>query len=327
MRLVGAAVFALTLLCPLTGVCAAEPMTVEARIPLGQVRGRIDHLAIDLARKRLFVAELGNNSVSVVDLAGRKVSKRLSGLKEPQGVGYVPETDTLYIANAGDGSVRFFQGEGLPPSGRIELGEDADNIRVDSATGRVYIGFGNGAIAILDTVSRRKIGEIKLKAHPESFQLDPAGTKIWVNVPEGGQVAVLDRAAGKQVGTWPLKEARSNFPMAIDHDNRQVVIVARQPSRIIAFNEENGTIAAQSDTCADADDVFVDSRRKRVYVSCGEGFVDVFEKQPSAFQRLDRVRTVSGARTSLFVSDLDRLFLAVRASGGEPAAIWILRPQ
>jgi YVTN family beta-propeller protein len=326
MRFVGFTVFALALFLSVADMRAAEPLTIEAKIQLGKVDGRIDHFAIDPARKRLFVAELGNNSVGVIDLTERKVIKRLSGLKEPQGVGYLPATDTLYVANAGDGSVHLFQGADLSPIGKIKLGEDADNIRVDNAAERVYVGFGNGGVAVVDAASRQKIGKINLKAHPESFQLDPASAKIWVNVPDAGHVAVLDRDSAKQVATWPLKDARANFPMAVDQGNQRVIIITRRPARLIAFVQD-GTIAAQSDTCGDSDDVFVDAKRQRVYVSCGEGFIDVFENQASAFQRLGRVRTVPGARTSLFVTDLDQLFLAVRAADNEPAAIWILRPQ
>ncbi len=326
MRFIGFTAFALASFISVADMRAAEPMIIEAKIPLGKVEGRIDHFAIDPARKRLFVAELGNNSVGVIDLAERMVIKRLSGLKEPQGVGYVPSTDTLYVANARDGSVHLFQGAELSPIGQIDLGEDADNIRVDSASGRVYVGFGNGGIVVIDAASRQKIGEIKLKAHPESFQLDQASGKIWANVPDASHVAVLDRGSGQQVAAWSLKDARSNFPMAVDQSNQRVIIITRRPAKLIAFSAHDGTIAAQSDTCGDSDDVFVDAKRQRVYVSCGEGFIDVFENQASAFQRLGRVRTVPGARTSLFVADLDQLFLAVRAAGNEAAAIWILRP-
>src|SRR5205085_2267219 len=255
MRFVGFAVLVLASFLSVADIRAAETMTIEAKIPLGKVEGRIDHFAIDPARKRLFVAELGNNSVGVIDLAEGKVIKRLSGLKEPQGVGYMPSTDTLYVANAGDGSVDLFQGADLSSTGKIELGEDADNIRVDDAAGRVYVGFGKGGVAVVDAASRKKIGEIKLKAHPESFQLDQASGKIWANVPDAGQVAVLDRGADQQVATWPLKDARSNFPMAVDQGNQRVIIVARQPAKLIAFNAKDGTITAQSDTCGDADDV------------------------------------------------------------------------
>src|SRR5215468_1241875 len=87
------------------------PLQLEAKIPLGEVAGRIDHLAIDLSRQRLFVAELGNDSVAVVDLKAGKVKHVITGLKEPQGIGYVPSSDTVFVANAGDGTVRLFRGE------------------------------------------------------------------------------------------------------------------------------------------------------------------------------------------------------------------------
>jgi YVTN family beta-propeller protein len=133
----------------LANVAVAEPaetapLQLEAKVPLGDVRGRIDHMAVDLKRQRLFVAELGNDSVAIVDLANRKVIGRISGLKEPQGVGYEPSTDMLYVANAGDGSVRLFEGNDYKAVGRIELGSDADNIRIDAASNRVFIGYGSG---------------------------------------------------------------------------------------------------------------------------------------------------------------------------------------
>src|SRR5947208_2703706 len=129
---------------------ALAPLQQEAKIPLGNVKGRIDHLAVDLARQRLFVAELGNDSLGVVDLKARKLGKRIAGLKEPQGVGYVEATDTVYVANAGDGAVRLFRGEGLEPAGAIDLKSDADNVRVDAENKQVLVGYGSGAIAVID---------------------------------------------------------------------------------------------------------------------------------------------------------------------------------
>jgi YVTN family beta-propeller protein len=150
-----------------------SPLQLEAKIALGNVRGRIDHMAVDIKRQRLFVAELGNDTVGVVDLANRSVIRTIPGLSEPQGVGYEPWTDTLFVANARDGSVHLFDGNDYKSTGRIELGSDADNIRVDAAAKRVVIGYGGGALAIIDPATRSKLSDIPLKAHPESFQLDP----------------------------------------------------------------------------------------------------------------------------------------------------------
>ena len=109
------------------------PLQLETKVPLGDVSGRIDHMAIDLSRRRIFVAELGNDTLGVVDLNERKVLHRIAGLKEPQGIGYLASNDTLYVANAGDGSVLLFRGADYAGAGRIDLGRDADNIRVDTA--------------------------------------------------------------------------------------------------------------------------------------------------------------------------------------------------
>jgi DNA-binding beta-propeller fold protein YncE len=327
MRLIGPAIAGVGIALASAGWAAGPaPLELEAKIPLGEVRGRIDHFSIDLGRQRLFVAELGNDSVGVIDLRARRLLHTITGLKEPQGVGYVPSTDMLYVANAGDGSVRLFRGAELTPTGRIDLGDDADNIRVDAEANRVYIGYGKGALAIVDPLSRARIGDIALKAHPEAFQLDRSGGRIFANLPDAGQIAVIDIAAAKQVTAWPVREARANFPMAFDDVSRQVAVVFRRPARLMVFTAQDGSVAANLEACGDADDVFVDARRHRLYLSCGEGVIDVMEKQGSGYARIARVPTVAGARTSLLVPEIDRLLVAVRATAREPAAIWVFRP-
>jgi YVTN family beta-propeller protein len=304
---------------------ASAPLILEAKIPLGQVSGRIDHLGIDVKRRRLLVAELGNNSLSVVDLAAGKVLSSIAGLSEPQGVAYVPFADSVFVANAGDGSVHVLRGENLTPIGRIELGDDADNVRVDTARHRVLVGYGKGALAVIDPVSLSKIADIRLKAHPEGFQIDDTGTQVFVNVPDAREISVVDVATGS-TGSLATQGAGSNFPMAIDGDAHRFLVVFRSPPTLMALSSQDGHVVAQAETCGDADDVFVDRKRRRVYVSCGQGVVDVLELVEAGYRRLARVPTVSGARTSLFVPELDRLFVAVRAGSNEPAAIWVFRP-
>jgi YVTN family beta-propeller protein len=305
----------------------AVPLQLETKIPLGDVLGRIDHMAIDLKRQRLFVAELGNDSVGIVDLADRKVIGRIPGQKEPQGVGYEPSTDMLYVANAGDGSVRLFEASDYKPAGRIELGSDADNIRIDAASNRVFIGYGSGALAVIDSATRSKVGDIPLKAHPEAFQIAPDTSQIFVNVPDDHGIAVVDRASQKQVGDWPQAGRGANFPMALDHVRRQVLVIFRAPAALGVFSMTDGKRIATTETCGDADDLFIDAKRAFVYVSCGAGFLDVLEVKEATYRRIARIPTVSGARTSLFVPEMDRLLVAVRANSGQPAAIWMYRPM
>jgi YVTN family beta-propeller protein len=303
---------------------AGAPLVLEAKIPLGDVSGRIDHLAVDMKRQRLFVAELGNNSLGVVDLASGKVLRRITGLSEPQGVAYVPFADSIYVANAGDGSVRVLRGDDLAPIGRIDLGDDADNVRVDTLRNRVLVGYGKGALALVDPGSRTKTAEIRLKAHPEGFQINETGTRVFVNIPDAGDIEVIDLAAGS-TRSLPMQGAGANFPMAIDAAAHRVLVVFRSPPSLMALSSEDGHVVAKAETCGDADDVFVDAKRRRIYVSCGDGIIDVLQPAETGYRSLGRVPTVSGARTSLFVPELDRLFVAVPARSSEPAAVWVFR--
>jgi DNA-binding beta-propeller fold protein YncE len=295
------------------------PLQLEGKIPLGTVRGRIDHMAIDLDRRRLFVAELGNDSVGVVDLDARKVVHVIGGLKEPQGVDYLPAGDTLVVANGGDGSVRFYQGPDYAANGRVDLGDDADNVRADQAANQVIVGYGSGALAVIDVAGRRKVADIRLPGHPESFQRDPGSNRIYVNIPNRRAIAVVDRDAGKQTASWPMA-AGANFPMGLD----PVLVMFRSPAKLGALAMQDGAAVAAVDACGDADDLFLDAKRRRIYVSCGEGVIDVLDAQ--TYRRMARIPTVAGARTSFFAPAIDRFMLAVRAAAGEPAAIWLFRP-
>jgi DNA-binding beta-propeller fold protein YncE len=307
-------------------VATAELLQLETKIPLGDVRGRIDHMVIDRDRNRLVVAELENDSVAIVDLKDRKVLHVITGLKEPQGVAYVPSTDILYVANAGNGAVLLFRGGDYAAAGTIELGEDADNIRLDPSTKTVFVGYGSGALAVIDAATQRKVADIPLGTHPESFQLTSDGGRIYVNLPKARALAVLDAATRKQLAIWPASVGGRNFAMALDHATQRVIVVFRTPPKLAAFSMVDSGLIEIAETCGDADDVFVDAKRQRIYVSCGDGFLDVFDKQNHPYRRLAHIATASGARTSLFVHELDRLFVAVRANAGEPAGIWVFRP-
>ena len=302
------------------------PLALEAKIPLGVVEGRIDHMALDAERGRLFVAELGNDTVAVVSLPDRKVIRVIDNLKEPQGVGYLGSSDTLYIANGGDGTLGMYAGAEYALKKRLDLKDDADNIRIDANANQIFVGYGSGAIEIVDSTTGQQVGNVALKGHPESFQLSRDGQRIFVNVPSVREVAVIDRTAGKQVARWNLRY-QGNFPMALDEPNQRVLVAFRSPPRLSAYAMKDGAALATIEICGDADDIFVDAKRSRVYVSCGEGMVDILDARDMVFTRLARVPTEPGARTALFSPEWDRLFVVVRASPVEPAGIWIFRPD
>jgi DNA-binding beta-propeller fold protein YncE len=305
----------------------SPPLSLQTKIPLGDVRGRIDHLTIDHARQRLLVAEFGNNSLSIVDLKDQKVVHRIAGLNEPQGVAYVSAVDCIFVSNGGDGSIRIFSGSDFAPVARVELKADADNLRVDPIKNLVFAGFGSGGLAIIDAKSRKKVGEIDLKGHPEGFELEPSDERAFVNVPDAREIAVLDRTSSLQTATWTVPQAAGNFPMAIRQRGTELLVGFRKPARLAIVDTRDGNLRAIIPSCDDSDDIVVDEKRSRAYVSCGQGFIDVFQLGDANPSRIDHIPTVAGARTALYDPELDRFFLAVKATSGTSAAIWLYKPQ
>jgi DNA-binding beta-propeller fold protein YncE len=306
------------------GLCQApapSPLRLERTIPLPGVKGRIDHLAYDAENQRLFVAALGNNTVEIIDLKSGKAAHTISGLAEPQGVLYEPERKRLWIANGNDGKVRIFDALTFQPQQSIDLGDDADNIRRDTITGRIFVGYGKGGVAVFDP-DGNKVGDIKVDAHPESFQLEKNGPRMFVNLPGSKKVAVIDRSKSAVVTSWPTDDAQSNFPMALDEADGRLFLVCRKPAVLLVLDTRSGAVVAKLPTVGDSDDVFYDQERKRIYVSGGEGAIAVYQqKDADHYNEIARLEAVKGARTSLFVPELSRLFLAVRQEGENAAAI------
>ncbi len=309
---------------------AAKPDALRQvqTIPLPNVEGRIDHMDIDVQGERLFVAALGNNTLEVLDLRANNWLTRITGLKEPQGVFFVPTNNKLIVANADDGTCTVFDGSSYKPLATEHFSSDADNVRYDAVRNQIYVGYGEGALGILDVATGQKLADIPLRGHPESFRLEESGTKIFVNVPTANHtIAVVDRVKRWIIATWTL-EAQANFPMALDEPDHRLLVVTRRPAQLIVLDTQSGKPVASQPAVADADDVFYDAAHKRVYISGGEGFIDIFEQRdPDHYRPIGRIPTASGARTSLFAPELNRLYLAVPHRGNQTAEIRVYEAQ
>jgi len=267
---------------------------------------------VDVAGRRLFVAALGNNTVEVIDLKKGQRVHSVAGFKEPQGIGYVPETNTVIVANGGDGIVTLLDGATLNPAKTIAFGDDADNLRYDPVRKRLYVGYGNGALGGYDTAKGIRLEDVTLDAHPESFQLDGAAGRIYVNVASRQKVAVVDLNRSAVAAAWPVTAGRANFPMALDALRHRLFVATRQPPHVVAFDTESGKTVATLEADGDADDLFYDASRQRLYGSFGAGSVMVYAQSgPDHYTLLAKVPTAPGARTGLFSADLRRLFVAV----------------
>jgi WD40 repeat protein len=186
------------------------PLRLEKTIPMPDVQGRIDHMFFDAQSGRLFVAALGNNTVEVIDIRQGKRVRSISGLHEPQGILYLSSPNRLYVANGDDGTLRVLDGNSYQPAAATKLGGDADNVRWDDEAHRIYVGYGRGALAVIDEKGA-KIGEIPLDAHPESFRLESHGPRIFVNLPQSRKIAVVDKKTKSVIATWTTDDAFENF--------------------------------------------------------------------------------------------------------------------
>ncbi len=300
---------------------AAHPLQLIQQIPLEHVEGRLDHFSIDIKNQRLFIAAFGNNSVEIVDLKAGKQLPPLKNIHEPQGALYIEDQNLLAVTSAPDGTCTFFDAESFQVKGTVSLGSDADNLRYDAHDKLIYVGYGEGAIAVIDAVSLKHLGDISLKGHPESFQIERDGKKIFVNVPDTEQISVADKIQRTVITSWPVT-ARSNFPLALDEEHHRLFVGCRAPAKLMVMDAESGHLIATLDAVGDVDDIFYDAKSQRVYLSGGQGSLQVVASEGAdKYRTVDKIQTSSGARTSLFVPELNRLFVAVPHRNSQPAQI------
>jgi DNA-binding beta-propeller fold protein YncE len=299
-----------------------EPLAMVRAIELPRVEGRIDHLALDSTAEKLFVAALGNNTVEVVDVKAGAHLKSLPGFREPQGIASVPDAKMIAVANGQGDGIQLIDANEYRFGTAVSLGEDSDNVRYDPTAKRLYVGYGSGALAAIGPTDGKVLGRVKLAGHPESFQLERTGPLIYVNVPTAGHIAVVDRNALKVTATWPVSGARSNYPMALDEANHRMFIGCRKPAKVLVYDTTSGKEIGAFDIVGDTDDMFLDSKRQRLYVAGGEGFIDVLDaRTPATLTRVARISTAAGARTALFAPEKRQLYLAVPHRGAQRAEI------
>ena len=323
----------LKLLCTawlLTSFCNAQKNTsgllkIEKSIVLS-VKGRIDHMDVNLKNQIAYVSALGNNSLEVVDIPGGKVIHSITGLSEPQGVGYIPQTNEILVANGGTGDCYFYNARSFEKTGTIHLNSDADDVRYDSASGKIYVGYGEGGIAVIDAASHKQLEDIKLPAHPESFQIDRTLNVLFVNLPDAHMVGVVDLKTSSLIKKWARATPAANFPMALDTINHRVFVGYRHPARLIAYEAASGEQLIDMDMTGDADDLYYDNESGFVYVSGGSGSISIYKIANGTLSKhIATIPTRNGARTSLLIPQLKLFVLAERADGDNPADFLIYK--
>jgi hypothetical protein len=293
-------------------------------IPLPNVKGRLDHIAIDERKQIAYIAALGNNTVEVADLKDGRVVHSIGGLDEPQGVAYIASTNEVFVANGGNGECYFFNAATFTKVATVTLPSDADDVQFKEASGKIYVGYGKGGIAVINASSHQKVDDFKLPAHPESFQVDEEKAELWVNLPDAGMVGVINLTTRQLKDKWRKTYPRANFPMAYDRQHDRLYVGYRFPARMITFNTLDANEVRQDNIVGDADDLFLHDNK--IYISGGEGSINIFErKDRDSLKQVANIRTKNGARTSLLVPRLKLFLVAVRSTGGEAAKISVYK--
>jgi YVTN family beta-propeller protein len=292
-------------------------------IPLADVSGRIDHMAYNDSQDLLYVAALGNNTVEVVDLRSKKVIYSIKGLSEPQGIRYIHMTNSIVVSNGGNGELKIFKASDYKEVKSINLGEDADNVKYNPANETIYVGYGSGAIAMVNAITLEEISEIGLPGHPESFQLDN-DNRLYVNIPDMHLLDVVDLKLNKVIAKWEIRESSANFPMALDEADNRLFIGCRHPAKLLVLDIKTEKTITSLPVDGDADDIFYDNSTHQIFMSCGSGYLDIFKQvDPDKYLRTGRIETSPGARTSLFITHPDRIIVAAPARSGKQAQLMV----
>src|SRR6266850_788578 len=255
-----------------------EYLHLVQTIPMPNVKGRIDHMDVDVKGKRLFVAGLENGSLEVVDLRAGKWLKSIPGFKKTQGVAYVGSLNKVFVASGDDGMVRVFRGDTLDLLDSIKLELGPNRVAYDPNSKLLYVGYGGkdagkdyGEVGIIDAKTDKHLGNVKVEAHPSELLLDQSGKTLFVFVSAVSKVQVVDTKTRQVVSTWPVSSQR-NGDGAFDEKTCRLFIGTRTPPQMIAMESQTGKEVASLPTVEGMDGVYFDAAHKRVYVSGGRGF-------------------------------------------------------
>ncbi len=315
---------------------ANAALTLVGTIPAPGMSGTWDHLTVDPATGRLFASAQEDNQVRVFDLKARKPLDTIQGgFDRPQGLLYVPAPPALAVTNGRDGSLRSFDGKTYNPIGTVGLTLGADMMDIDPRTKYLYVDHGGidskrgpGGLAIIDSRTWKKVGEVPTEYRPGSLQIEKNGNRLFVTLPGLSQVAVVDRNAGKVVARYQLISPAQPIALALDESSHRIFIGNRKPASFNVLDMETGRITATLDSIDGIEGIFFDRKLHRLYLTALDGYVQVIQQlDADHYKTIARFFTGHHAGTSQWVPSLNLFCVAVPPVEGQTAAIWLFQPK
>jgi DNA-binding beta-propeller fold protein YncE len=319
---------------------AKPPFTLVQTIAMPEVPTGpyADHMALDLDGQRLFTTPQANQAIDVLDLATGTVLRTIRGFGNPHAILYRKDRHRLFVTD-GAGAVKVFDATSYREIKSIELELDADGIGYDAETGYLYVSNGGAAagkeyslISIIDTAREAKIGDIRVRAPGlEAMVIDHASNRLYINLPEDSAIAVIDLKKRAVIATWPLTMSNRNEAIALDAEHHWLYVGCNDSDvrgSIVVVDTQTGKELQRLRIGSWVDSMFYDSSRRRIYASTGVGEVFTYERQTDgSYQALEPVDTAVMAKTALFSSELDRLFVTVPHLGWTTAKVLVFKPQ
>jgi DNA-binding beta-propeller fold protein YncE len=296
---------------------AAELELVQT-IALKGKAGGLDHVAIDAKRDRLLVANKANNTLDVVDLKTGTLLKQVANQTGIQGIAYAADVDRVYVGLATNGLCNVLDGESYKAVKTIKFADDCDNVRYNPKTQLVYVAHAEKSLGVISAKTNALKADIKLPAAAESFVVEEKRPRLYVAMPSPCQVSVVDTQKNEITTTYPIKAANGAHPMAIDEENHRLYFGCRKEPKVVVMDSETGKELGDAAIPDGVDDMFFDGTRKRLYASCGDGFIAVLKVvDADHVETIEKVPTVKGAKTCLFVPASGKLYLAVPRQEGK----------
>lgn len=286
--------------------------------------GDFDHFGVDLKRNRLLLAAEDHGTVELFNLKTGQHERTLHVVQTPHAFVYLPGHNRLIITDSGKGMSKILDATTLKVVGHIPLAPGADSAEYDASTGHLYIVTGGKDVGMkdcflndVDPLTGHVYGKLKFDSdHTEAVKAEQHGNRLFVNIADHNEVAVVDKKTLKVVATWPLSGAQTNLTMALDEADHRLFVGTRNPGKLFVLNTDTGATVAMLDAPATSDGLFYDAARKRVYLPGGDGHLGVFQQvTPDLYAARPWIRSAIGAKSGIVVPQLDRLYLA--ASPGE----------
>jgi DNA-binding beta-propeller fold protein YncE len=311
---------------------AADELEPMKTIQLKGKTGNLDHLVVDVKGDRLFLANKANDTLDIIDLKAGKLIAQKENQTAIQGVAYAPELNRIFVGLGTNGLCNVFDGESYKILKTVNFKDDADNVRYNPKTNLVYVAHAEKSLGVIDAKNYFKKADIKLSAAAESFVLEEKRPRLYLVTPDPSQLLQIDTEKNEVTKTYPIEKGAKGHAIALDEANHRVYIGCRKDQMkepvVVIFDTEVGKEVGSVAIPGGIDDLHIDLKRKRLFASCGEGFVVVLKPDGDKLEVVQKLATVKDAKTCAYVPETGYLYLGVpRQEGKEGPEIRIFKAK